>query len=192
MWERTTPQLTRTKKVADEETDLAPAGYGCFSFQRGLLHGLRVLMRSAVQATTWLLEGPAVTISRKNWNILSLNRKCTMTDYYLLQAYFRNGFPSGERDNERRPFVVPHPKTRISHPKYLKNTIEIGEAKAQPGFLATKPYCGSPRSCSGRTRHPRKSRVLCLPCTTHPLRADTVLPLLPQESIAAPPRSEGK
>ena len=139
---------------ADEETYLAPAGYGRFSFQRGLLHraARTYEVRSAGNKyeviAAWLLEGLAVTISRKNWNILSLNRKCTATDYYLLQAYSRNGFPSGERDNERRPYVVPHPKklllptweqtvARLSHPTYWKDTREFGQAKAQAGFLAT-------------------------------------------------------
>ena len=52
-----------------------------------------------------------------------------MTDYNLLRVYFLNGFPSGERDDERRPHVVAHPKkllqqtwekavARISHPTY--------------------------------------------------------------------------
>ena len=64
----------------DEETYLAPAGYGCFSFQRGLLHraARTYQIRSAGNKyeiiSAWLLEGLAVTICRKNWNILSRNR----------------------------------------------------------------------------------------------------------------------
>ena len=65
-----------------DETYLVPAGYGCFSFQRGLLHraARTYEIRSAGNKyeiiSAWLLEGLAVTISREKWNILSLNRKC--------------------------------------------------------------------------------------------------------------------
>ena len=139
---------------ADEETYLVTAGYGCFSFQRGLLHraARTYEVRSAGNKyeviAAWLLEGLAVTISRRNWNILSLNRKCTMTDYYLLQAYFLNGFPSGERDDERRAYVVAHPKKllpltwekaveRLSHPTYWVDTGKFGQARANTGFFTT-------------------------------------------------------
>ena len=77
----------------DEETYLVPAGYGCFSFRQGLLN--RAARAYEVQSAgnkyeviaAWLLEGLAVTVSRTSWNILSTARKCTMTDYYLLQNY---------------------------------------------------------------------------------------------------------
>ena len=47
-----------------------------------------------------------------------MTRKCTKTDYYLLQNYFTYGFPSGVRDDEQRPYVVPRPN------KLLKDTWE--------------------------------------------------------------------
>ena len=138
----------------EDETYLVPAGYGCFSFQRGLLHraARTYQIRSAGNKyeiiAAWLLEGLAVTISRKNWNILSRTRTCTSTDNHLLQTYFLHGFPSGESDNVRRPYLVPHPKTlfqptweqavaRISYPRYLQHTFDFGEAKKWPRYLQT-------------------------------------------------------
>ena len=64
-----------------------------------------------------------------------------MTDCYL---------PSGERDNERRPYVVAHPKKllpltwekaveRLSHPTYWVNARKFGrgQASANTDFLTT-------------------------------------------------------
>ena len=68
-----------------------------------------------------------------------------MTDYNLLRVYFLNGFPSGERDDER-PYVVAHLKklpqqtwekavARISHPTYWGNAGKFGQARETADFL---------------------------------------------------------
>lgn len=68
----------------EEDTYLVPIGHGCFSFQRGLHRAARTYqIRSESNKyaiiSAWLLEGLAVTISQKNWNILSRNKTCATT-----------------------------------------------------------------------------------------------------------------
>ena len=84
----------------------------------------------------------------ENWNILSRNRTCTVTDFNLLRNYFLQGYPSEEKDKKKKPYALPHTHSlhastfetavaRISYKRYLQKTTDFETARVQPGYYAT-------------------------------------------------------
>ena len=70
---------------AEDETYLVPIGQRCFSFQQGLLlkakktYSKRSIGNKYEIVSKWLLTGPAVMITRANWNILSKHGTLAVT-----------------------------------------------------------------------------------------------------------------
>ena len=155
MWMKGLPKQRETKEgEADDDTYLVPVGQGCFSFQRGLLHraaqtySKRSVGNKYELISRWLLTGLAIQTSRKNWNILSRNRTCTVTDFNLFRNYFLQGYPSEEKDKKKKPYALPHTHSlhastfetavaRISYKRYLQKTTDFETARVQPGYYAT-------------------------------------------------------
>ena len=148
---------------------------GGFLLRAGETNSKRSVGNKHEIVSKWLLTGPAVMISRTNWNTLSKHRTLTVTHRNLLRTYFQWGCPADEEDRARKPCALPHPRSLlagtwettvswISHEHYLQETALFEAARARPGHCYTinpaNPVHATPEQEQATQQSPEVERGL--------------------------------